>query len=505
MKNPVRITLHPLGKTLHVEQGAPLQDVLFDFGVEFPCGGHGSCRGCRVKIIEGHAPVTLEQQKALSETELQAGWRLACRLNADSDLTFELAQWQTPILADESTFDFTPCDGYGIAVDLGTTTLVVQLVDRRTGAIQGVRTALNPQAQYGSDLMTRIEYALSDDGQQQLCRLLRQSIYGIIRDIIESSAIDMSEVAIISIVGNTAMHHLFCGIDIAPLSVFPFEPVNDGLMRFSPDDLGWDLSSNTDIRFLPSIGGFVGSDLLAGIMAVDMAHKSQITALIDLGTNGEIIVGNQDRILCASTAAGPAFEGGRISKGMRASTGAIYQVNPVGDSLKCKVIGHTAPIGICGSGLVDAVSACLENGMIDDYGRFTNGEKSIVLQLPVSLTQKDVRELQLAKGAIAAGLVILIEQLDLTIDDIDHLYLAGAFGNTINSLSASRIGLFGCSPDKVVPAGNTALIGAKMSLFSDAGDKSDYTDILKRCEHVALSGNARFQEVFVDQMMFPTD
>ena len=505
MKNPVSITLHPLGKTLSVEKGTPLQDVLFDYGVEFPCGGHGNCRGCRVKIIDGNAPVTPEQQKALSETELQEGWRLACRLNADSDLTFELAQWQTPILADETTFDFTPSNGYGIAVDLGTTTLVAQLVDRHTGAILGVRTALNPQAQYGGDLMTRIEYALSDDGQQKLCRLIRQSIYGLIREIIESSKIDKNDVVTISMVGNTAMHHLFCGIDITPLSVYPFEPENDGLMRFSPDDLEWDLSSTTDICFLPCIGGFVGSDLLAGIMAVGMSRKNQITALIDLGTNGEIIVGGQDRILCASTAAGPAFEGGRISKGMRASTGAIYQVNPQGDSFNCRVIGHTAPIGICGSGLVDAVSACLENGMIDDYGRFTNGAKSIVLQEPISLTQKDVRELQLAKGAIAAGLIILLEQLDVTIDDIDHLYLAGAFGNTINSLSSYRIGLFGCSPEKVVPAGNTALIGAKMSLFSDSGNESDYADILKRCEHVALSGNARFQEVFVDQMMFPTE
>ncbi|MGC9329298.1 MAG: ASKHA domain-containing protein, partial [Candidatus Hinthialibacter sp.] len=473
MTKSIRILLQPLGKILEVKAGTPLQDVLFDYGVEFPCGGRGACRGCRVRVLEGTAPITPEEKKLFTPSELDQGWRLACRMQAESDLTLELAQWELSILADESPFQFTPSEGLGVAVDVGTTTVVVQLIHRKTGRVLGVRSALNPQAQYGSDLMSRIHYAVSEQGQPKLTRMIRETVGRLIAELTAANESDETNLRMVTLVGNTAMHNLFCGVDVEPLGGFPFQSPQDGLMEFTASDLGWDCEGDPVIRFLPCLGSFVGSDLLAGIMATRMHCRERALRLsiagniIDLGTNGEILVGGREKILCASTAAGPAFEGGRISMGMRASSGAISSVAVENGEMQCRVVGGGRPCGICGSGLVDAVAAGLDLQRIDAYGRLTNGHKTMELQAPVSVSQRDVRELQLAKGAIAAGLHVLLDVAGASVSDLETFYLAGAFGNTINSVSARRIGLFDCPMDRVRPAGNTALLGAKMALFPE--------------------------------------
>jgi len=310
-----------------------------------------------------------------------------------------------------------------------------------------------------------------------------------------------SDVTEVTIVGNTAMHHLFSGLDVAPLAAYPFEPRDLGMQTFSAAELGWDLPEQASIRFLPCLGGFVGSDLLAGILACEMHRAEKLTALVDLGTNGEIILGNHQRILCASTAAGPAFEGACISMGMRAAEGAITAAERNNGSIACRVMGGGRARGICGSGLVDVVSCALDLEWIQASGRFSDGGASLALPEGISISQGDIRQLQLAKGAIAAGLRILLERLDASIADVETLYLAGAFGNYISLRGAQRIGLLHAPISRIHPAGNTALLGAKMALFEDA--EKEISAILAKTEHVALGADARFQDVFVEEMLFP--
>jgi uncharacterized 2Fe-2S/4Fe-4S cluster protein (DUF4445 family) len=359
-----RIRLEPLGRFLEVAPGTPLADVLFAYGVEFPCGGRGRCRKCRVRVLEG-------QLAGRDDAQEPDGTWLSCRCRSAGDVTLEIAQWETAILADDSPFDFVPSEGYGVAIDLGTTTLVAQLLDLRTAHVLGVRTALNPQTQHGSDIMSRIEFALHG-GADVLRNLIRNQIDELIREL----APPEPPVRTV-IVGNTAMHHLYCGVDVAPLAAYPFEPVADGLVELGDGR-----------RFLPCLGGFVGSDILAGILATRMHLSERLNVLLDLGTNGEIVVGNRDRLLCCSTAAGPAFEGGRISMGMRAATGAISEVTAKDGGFACHVLGGGAPRGICGSGLVDAVAVALDLGLVHPNGRFANKVRQMPIAPPVGWSSR---------------------------------------------------------------------------------------------------------------------
>lgn len=505
MRQTVRIELQPLGQTIEVEAGAPLREVLFSRGVEFPCGGHGRCKGCRVRLLSGTSPATSDEKQMLSPRELSDGWRLACRVQAEGNLTLQIAQWETAILADETTFSFTPTEGLGVAVDLGTTTLVAQLLDLRSGQVRAVQAGLNPQATHGSDVMSRVQHALSQHGRVQLETLIRREIGRLLSRLIISAGVRESTIADVVIVGNTVMHHLFCGIPVEPLSHVPFEPSKDGLEVFCARDLGWDLPGNPRVSFLPCVGGFVGSDLLAGVLATNLHLSHELLALVDLGTNGEIVLGNRERLLCASTAAGPAFEAGRISCGMRATTGAITEVRDAAGELQCTVLGDVAARGICGSGLVDAVAKALGLGLIHSNGRLAGGRSSLQLAPGVSLTQRDIRELQLAKAAIAAGMRILLDIWGARPADIRRLYLSGAFGNYINRASARRIGLLDFPDQQIKPAGNTALLGAKISLFASRGQDDEVARIKSRIEHVSLAAHPQFQDAFVEGIAFPSE
>jgi uncharacterized 2Fe-2S/4Fe-4S cluster protein (DUF4445 family) len=410
------LKLSPAGLELEVPPGARLQDVLFEQGVEFPCGGRGRCKGCRVKVLNGHLPAGFEEKNLLTAAELEGGWRLACRHSVSADLELELAQWEAAILSDQTAFAFTPRAGLGIAIDLGSTTIVAQLLDLRTGAVLAVQTALNAQSRHGGDVMSRIEFALHS-GQGKLQRLIRDQLGEMVVKLLESVGRARSplraalskggqgiarptseELSRIVLVGNTVMHHLFCGVNVAPLAASPFQPESPGRRKFSPRDLGWDLPAGAVVEFLPCLGGFVGSDILAGIVATGLHESRELTALLDLGTNGEVVVGNAQGILCTSTAAGPAFEGARISQGMRAVTGAISEVRVEDGFVSCRVIGGGEARGLCGSGLVDAVAAGLELEWIHPGGRLAN-RRELRLTDTVRLLPADVRELQLAKGA----------------------------------------------------------------------------------------------------------
>ncbi len=496
-----RIILWPTHVELSAQAGTALRDLLFDQGVEFPCGGQGRCRGCRIRVLKGKAEVNRAQEERLSPEEIASGWRLACQCVVEGDLEIELRQWDAAILVDDTAFAFRPRPGLGVAVDLGTTTLVAQLLDLATGRVLAVSTALNAQARHGADVMSRLQFAVLGSGQLQLENLIRQQIGALIERLLFSVGKPGAEIADMVVVGNTVMHHFFCGIDAEPLAHYPFEPAEAGLQIFRSSALGWKFAGDPTVRFLPCLGGFVGSDVLAGILAAKLTEAEDLAGLVDLGTNGEIVIGNKDGLLCASTAAGPAFEGARISMGMRASSGAISEVTVNRDGVHCRVLGNGPPRGLCGSGLVDAVAAGLELGLITTSGRFSNREDSWNLAPPVVLTQNDIRELQLAKAAIAAGIRLLMERKGAK--ELTRLYLAGAFGNYINRASAQRIGLIDFPPETVAAAGNTALLGAKMALFSLDSENGSYAGVRRRVEHVALNADPSFQDVFVEELAFP--
>jgi len=397
----IDIKLEPLGKTIRTEPNGSLQDVLFEFGVEFPCGGEGLCGNCKVRLLEGNLAINDIQRNYFTDAELADGWRLACQCLVTEPVTLELVQWEMQFLSDDKQFQTVGRTGYAVAVDLGTTTLVAQLIDLKTGNIIGTQTALNPQAKYGADIMSRIDYAKTDTGSEKLRILIRTIILNMILELIRDSKIEDATFKQITIVGNTVMHHLFCGVDITPLSKVPFETANGAEFIARAKDIGWLLPGNPELRFLPCLGGFVGSDVLAGIVSTELYNENELTALIDLGTNGEVVVGNRKKILCASTAAGPAFEGAKISMGMRATSGAISKVTLENGQMAVHVIGGGSAKGICGSGLVDAVACALDLGFIDKSGRIVTSDNKIVIQNTVVLTHQDVRELQLAKAAIA--------------------------------------------------------------------------------------------------------
>ena len=501
MNQDVTIRLEPHGATVTTPRGTPLQDVLFPHGVEFPCGGHGRCKGCRVRVIGGTLPVTPAQERMLSPADLATGWRLSCQCSADENLTLELAQWEASILSDITPFRFVPGTGFGIAIDVGTTTIVGQLLDLATADVLAVRTALNPQARFGADIMTRVSHALTPAGHRQLVGAVRATLADLVQELTAAAGCPPHDITRAVLVGNTVMHHLVCGFDVAPLARVPFETPFLDEVRLDARDLNWELHAAASVRFLPPIAGYVGSDILAGIVATGMDLADAPRALIDLGTNGEIVVGNAKRLICCSTAAGPAFEGARIYMGMRAATGAVSAVDAWNGEFRCHVLGGVAPKGICGSGLVDAVSAALDLRRIKPGGRLADGGAWLPLCGAVKLSQTDIRELQLAKGAIAAGIETLLGLLHLSADDLADVYLAGAFGNYVNVTSARRIGLLPIREDLITLAGNTALRGAKIELFAER----DLTPLARRIEHIHVNEVEGFQDRYVEAMIFPAD
>jgi uncharacterized 2Fe-2S/4Fe-4S cluster protein (DUF4445 family) len=491
----VRIQLEPLSVVVEVPPGEPLLTSISQFGFEFPCGGSGLCGGCRVRLLAGSLLATDQDRSAFSTEELAHGWRLACQAHVETPIVLECGQWCMDVLADHFALPAvragTEKHGLGIAIDLGTTTIAAQMLDLATANILAVETDLNPQAAYGSDVMTRICAALTGN---DLTTVVRSKLQTMIAKLTRGREPEICEIVL---VGNTVMHHLFARLDVAPLSCAPFESAHLEEQSFRPEELGWPLRSECRIRFLRCLGGFVGSDILAGIVAVGMPSADNLTALVDLGTNGEIVIGSRHGILCASTAAGPAFEAGAIRMGMRAVAGAISRVSYRNGKLQATVIGNGEALGICGSGLVDAVVTGLESGAILPSGRIANHTRVFPICEPVVLDQADIRELQLAKAAIASGFRLLLKRLGASVGDLQCIYLAGAFGNYVQIDSAIGIGLIEAPGSRVQAAGNTALRGAKELLL--AAEEPTLPGIT----HVSLAADPSFQDEFVNCMTFP--
>lgn len=441
----------------------------------------------------------------------------------------------TVVTADGELIDFEPGDTrnrcYGVAIDVGTTTLVGALVNLVDGSDVAVDARINPQTSFGDDVISRIRRCREDaNGLSQMRRVIIGAINDIVDGLAQEAGISCADIYEIVLAGNTTMQQIVCGIDPRALGELPFAPVFRDHLEVAAAEMGFTINRNGRAYVFPQIGGFVGGDTVAGLVVSALDEKKETMLLVDIGTNGEIVLKHRNRLMATSVAAGPAFEGARISCGMRAAAGAIEKVLIDGD-LRINVIGNTRPAGICGSGLIDLAAELLRVGMIESTGRLLlpaelpadipqalrrrcvekDSQSSFILAHKaetvsgndLTITQRDVRELQLATAAIRSGINILLGMEKLQPEDLDLVLLAGGFGNFIRRSHARRIGLLPPIPaERVRYIGNASLMGAKSALLS-MDEKEHATRVMRKAEHIDLSLSPEFQVEFSAAMMFP--
>ena len=443
----------------------------------------------------------------------------------------------TAVLADHRLVDLEPSDTanrcFGAAFDIGTSTIVGSLLDLCNGSEIAITSGMNPQVSYGDDVLSRIEHATScTDCLYLLHDQVISSINKMIESMCQQKDIDREQIYEVVIAGNTTMEHLLCGIDPSSLGKVPFIPVHSKGMIFSASELGISVNHQGLAYTFPIIGGFVGGDITAGILVTNLISEKSPYLLIDIGTNGEIVIVKDEKIWAASTAAVPAFEGARISHGMRATHGAIEKI-VFDEDVRCSTIGNTNPIGLCGSGLIDLAAELLNNGLLSRHGQLLSGDL-LTAQIPdalkrrirknedsqleflvyeqsqghkdlkVTITQKDIRELQLAVGAIRAGVEIMLRKTNTEVDEIENIFIAGGFGFFIRRNNAQRIGLIpnNVPNNKISFIGNSSLDGAQIALLSiHARRKAE--EIAKNASHIQLSLDIDFQNEFANAMIFP--
>ena len=525
---PCPVTFHPCGRTAHVEVGTSLLQAARQIGIllDVPCGGAGTCGKCRVRIRSGHAPMD-GSVHFLGASEHADGWRLACATPVTEPLEVEvpsaalLHPLDTILVDGDPTathHDPRPSGHLGVAFDLGTTSVAGTLFDLHTGLERATRAAMNRQLTLGDDVISRITAVRANaENLGILQQLAAATLNDILRNLCEACQAQPDAIREITVAGNTTMQHLLLGLDPSPLGEHPFTPAFTDALTVSAADLGLRVHSEATLTVFPQLGGFVGGDTVAGMLASHFDTLPYPALLVDIGTNGELALLHDGRIYAASAAAGPAFEGARISQGMRASDGAIDTVSIASDTLHTHVIGGGDAIGLCGSALVDAVAELLRAGLIDSSGsldappshplapRVLSSPDGNRFQLApnVWLTQRDIRELQLASGAIRAGIETLLRRADLTARDLGAVLLAGGFGNTIRINSAVRIGLLPPLADGAARfIGNASLTGAKRALLA-RDELAKARSLRERATHIDLSAEPSFSDCFMEHMLFP--
>ena len=417
---------------------------------------------------------------------------------------------------------------YGMAFDIGTTSIVGSLMDLETGAELASVGGINPQTVYGGDLMSRIAYAQFAPKKLQTLRAkVLNAVNGYAKQACAEAGVELRHVHKVVIVGNTCMHHIFLGIDPTYVGLAPYAPVVRGAVVAPGSDMLLKTLPRARVCLLPIVAGFVGADTMAAVLATRIYDSAETRCLVDIGTNGEVVMGSRDGLMACSAPAGPALEGAQIRHGMRGAIGAIEKVE-IGEDVVCETIGGAPPIGICGSGLIDAVAKMLVAGVLDASGRLrtkakaslapalggrlieSEGKESFVLAWAaeagkdedITLTQTDIRQLQLAKGAICSGVVTLQKVMGIADDEIEELMLCGGFGNYINIESAVRIRLLPELPlDKITYYGNAAALGAQMALLSET-ERARAEELARGMDHVSLASQPDFQDVFVEALKF---
>jgi uncharacterized 2Fe-2S/4Fe-4S cluster protein (DUF4445 family) len=606
----VRLTFRPDNLETRVPSGVTLFDAASWNGIaiDSTCGGHGTCKKCKVRVIAGDVPVSSIDARALTPDELRGGWRLACRAAATGDVEVEVPPLQTrpkaatvgvgrqvilrpgvqkryleleeptledqvpdiervlaamddlelsvslelartlgrtlrasnfqvtAVIVDEELIDVEPGDTtarrHAIAFDLGTTTVVANLLDLDTGQPVAVRSMLNRQQPFGADVISRISATMMDEGAlDQLRTKAHETLAELTAEVCEAGGVPPEQVYEIAICGNVTMTQLALGIDPEPLSMAPFVITARTLPPAKAADFGVLIHPRAPAVVFPALGAYVGGDIVAGLLATGLTRDKRIRLFIDVGTNSEIALGSSERVVSTAAPAGPAFEAASIRCGMRAADGAIEGVKIDGDEMALVVIGDVTPVGMCGSGLVDAVAELVKVGLIDHSGKFIADEEAaerfpslatrlvkigkervFVLQWRegdddpangVFLSQRDVRELQFAKASISTGWTILAKELGIELGDIQQVLLAGSFGSYLTPMSAIRIGLVPrMAPTRIISAGNVAGEGAKMVALS-VRERAAAHAILEEVEYVELSGRADFNDAFIDLLKFP--
>jgi uncharacterized 2Fe-2S/4Fe-4S cluster protein (DUF4445 family) len=598
----------PDGAEVRVPSGTPVFDAASWNGIaiDSTCGGHGTCKKCKVRIVSGELPLSSVDPRAFTPEELRDGWRLACRAAARSDLVVEVPPLQTrpkaalvgvgrhvilrpsvqkrhlvlqepsmedqrpdlqrvldgiddlepvasldllrslgerlrsanfdvtAVVCDEELVDVEPGDTtprrFAIAFDLGTTTVVATLLDLESGLPAAVRSMLNRQQPYGADVITRISATMIDDGALAAMReRAHETMAELVGEVCSESGVEPREVYEITVCGNVTMMQLALGIDPEPLSMAPFVVSTHQFPPTTARDFGVEVHPRAPAFVFPSLGAYVGGDIVAGMLASGLTRDRRLRLYIDVGTNSEMALGSAERVLATAAPAGPAFEAAQIRCGMRAADGAIEGVQIEDGTLKLDVIGDVDAVGMCGSGLVDAVAELVEAGLLDRSGRFIPDEQAAELHpalaprltkigdervfvlawrgedpaASVFLSQRDVRELQFAKASIATGWQILLKDLGVELEEISQVLLAGSFGAYLTPLSAVRIGLVPkLALPRIISAGNVAGEGAKIAALS-LRERAEAASILREVEYVELSGRADFNDLFIDQLAFP--
>lgn len=498
--------------------------------IDQPCAGNGVCGKCKVQVRGPSLPPTEQDLKLLSEKELKLGIRLACQTIVLPHMVIEVEnsfQKVQVLEGTDETFDndktiYSMNDElhHAIAIDIGTTTIVVYLVCTSNGKIINVESSLNPQVAYGADVISRINFIAESEPN---LKLLQKKLVEELDCMIARLLAHYQGLCIDSIVvsGNSTMEHIFAGISPVSIGKAPFAPAFYVPPILNASDVGLHISNNPQLKLMPNISGFVGGDIVSGLVYSKIIESSELSLFIDIGTNNEMALGQKDKLLCCSAAAGPALEGANISKGMRAAPGAIEKVwLDAGNNVCIKTIDNIPSVGICGSGLIDIIALLINNKIIKSNGTFEDssnllpcfaqsitGEKRkrcFVLDKKndISITQKDIKEFQLAKGAIQTGIELMMAEYGTSIDEIDRIFLAGAFGNYIDIRNGIKAGILpNVSPEKFITLGNSSGLGA----CSFACDKSLWNkanEVRSKTLHLELSLHENFQETFVRNLLF---
>ena len=608
---PGRVTLRfePSGTSVRVPPGVTVFDAASWNGIaiDSTCGGHGTCKKCKVRIEEGEVPAGALDGRAFTPAELEGGWRLACRAQAESSLKVDvpplvtrpkaatvgvgrqvilhpvlqkryveldepalhdqrsdLRRLQdavddlelraepgvlrrlprilrqsdfrvTAVVVDDLLIDVEPGDTtahqHAIAFDLGTTTVVATLLDVSTGTPVAVRSMLNKQQPFGADVISRISATMLDpDALERLHTLSGETLQELAEEVCDQGGIDPSQVYEVALAGNATMTAIALGVDPEPMGVAPFIMSTHSYPELPANELGLELHPRARASIFPALGAYVGGDIVAGLLASGMTRDKRVRLFIDVGTNCEVALGSAEGLVCTAAPAGPAFEAAQIACGMRAAEGAIEVVRLRDEGVELGVIGGVDPVGICGSGLVDAVAELVRVGLLDRSGRFvseeeaaaiapqlasrlsvrSDGTRMFVLHSPggddeaaVHLSQRDIRELQFAKAAIATGWQLLVEELGIPVEEIQQVVLAGSFGSYLSPASAVRIGLVPkLALPRIVSAGNVAGEGAKMALLS-LQERHAAEAMLEQVRYIELSDRPDFNDRFVEQLAFP--
>ena len=482
----MRITIRTGERELEAEcrEGEDLLSVLQGAGLNIPagCGGRGVCGKCKVHV----------RGASFGEEEREV---LACKTVAEEGLIVRAGEYVGGGLT-EGAAERIECDGeegFGLAVDIGTTTVAYALCDLHSGKILKKHAELNRQASFGADVISRIMSAEAGNAS-----LMAEAVRG---QIAETAAALMREFSVqelkkIVVCGNTTMLHLFCGEDVSGIGRYPFTPVFTGFRRQSGAELGLPMAA--EVQMLPSVSAYVGADIVAGAIACGLDREDAL--LVDIGTNGEMIARSAGKFLCTSTAAGPCFEGANIECGTGGIEGAIDGVHMNGSEVTYTTIGHKEPRGICGTGLVDALAVMLESGVIDETGAFEDGDR-FEIGGGVYISQKDVRNYQLAKSAIYSGIRVLAARAGLDLPQM-KLYIAGGLGFYVDGENARKTGLLPAEDaqlQKVI--GNAALAGTRMCMLSRAALERAIA-LAKETEYIDLSADAEFMDEYIENMNF---